>query len=319
MIRYPSKSSFSHDFYAAFRPSYASALYKTILDFHHGPREMAVDLGAGPGIVTRALAPSFTRVIGTDPSPGMLAKARSAATSPEVSNITYHEAAAECLPFVADGQADMVVSGQAAHWFDYPRVWSELSRILRDGGTLAFWGYKDPAFVGYAKATVILDRYAYGKGPELLGDYWLQPGRKMVQNQYRDIKPPEGEWDDVRRIEHEPTAAGKGAGQGTIMLQKKLTLAQCQQYIRTWSSYHAWKEAHPGVMRSDDGGSGDVVDEMFEEMVQAEEDWRLRLDWKEIQVDMEFGSGFLLARKRSGSIASSDRTEVLASLNSPCE
>jgi trans-aconitate 3-methyltransferase len=63
----------------------------------------------------------------------------------------------------------MVVAGQAAHWFDYSKVWPELSRKVRRGGTLAFWGYKDNVFVEYPKASRVLDRYCYGE--ETMGPY----------------------------------------------------------------------------------------------------------------------------------------------------
>ena len=87
----------------------------------------------------------------------------------------------------------MVVAGQAAHWFDYGKVWPELSRTVRRGGTLAFWGYKDNVFVEHPAASKVLDRYCYGEGT--MGPYWEQPGRGILRDLYRVVVPPEGEWE----------------------------------------------------------------------------------------------------------------------------
>ena len=229
----------------------------------------------------------------------MTATAKASTLKYDFPNIDFREAPAESLPFLEDGQVDMVVAGQAAHWFDYPRVWGELWRLLRREGTLAFWGYKDHAFVNHPRATAILRRYSHEQGPNFLGSYWAQPGRRIVEDQYHDIHPPVTDWADVRRIEYEPANMGKRAGAGTLMLERTMTLGQCKGYIRTWSSYHAWREAHPDTRTLGEGGTGDIVDEMFDEMVQVEPDWQLAgSTWEELPVDIEWGSGLLLARKR---------------------
>ncbi|KAI9799403.1 MAG: hypothetical protein M1833_004103 [Piccolia ochrophora] len=291
----PSKSTFSHSSYATFRPSYPTSLYQKLLAYHSAPRSLCLDLGSGHGVVARALAPSFTTVIGTDPSAGMVTQANS---SDNPSNLSFRGAPAESLPFIADGSVDMVVAGQAAHWFDHQRLWPEMARVVRESGTLAFWGYKDHVFVDYPRTTDILNHYAYGSGKELLGDYWGQPGRAIVQNKYRDIVPPAENWESVQRLEYEPGTYGPSSGEGDLFLSKKMTLRDCKSYIRTWSAFHAWVEAHPGVKKAEDGGRGDVVDEMFDKMVDAEDDWQQADRWPELEVRVEWGSGLLLARRR---------------------
>ena len=69
-------------------------------------------------------------------------------------------------------------------------------------------------------------------------------------------------------------------------------------YTRTWSSFHGWQEKNPEMRRKDDGGHGDIVDEMFQVMVDTEEDWRKGGDWRDKKVEIEWGSGLLLARRR---------------------
>ncbi|KAH0538583.1 hypothetical protein FGG08_004833 [Glutinoglossum americanum] len=214
-------------------------------------------------------------------------------------NTAFREASAESLPFLVDEEVDMVVAGQAAHWFDLPRLWPEMNRIVRKGGTLAFWGYKDHVFVDYPRATDILNQYCYGKGRDRLGDYWSEPGRSIVQRKLRDIQPPGEAWEDITRLEYEPAARGPKSGEGHLLLAKRMRLGDVEEYIRTWSSVHNWQQDHPGVKREKDGGEEDVVDQMFKRMMEAEEDWKQAVpSWKEKEVDVEWGSGILLARKR---------------------
>ena len=65
--------------YAAGRPPYPAALYDIISDHHSstgGLFNLVLDVGCGPGNVTRVLAPSFEHAIGVDASPGMIESAR---------------------------------------------------------------------------------------------------------------------------------------------------------------------------------------------------------------------------------------------------
>jgi ubiquinone/menaquinone biosynthesis C-methylase UbiE len=190
-----------------------------VLSYHRGSRNNAIDLGCGHGVVARFLSPSFTTVKGIDPSEGMLAKARSLSTD-STKNITYHTGNATTLG-VSDHSVDLVLVGQAAHWFPYPAAFTALHKALRPGGTLAFFGYKDPVFPHYPRASKILDDYAYGE--DKLGPHWPQPGRSIVQNKLRDIVPPttpadkggkESLWEAVTRIEYEPGTNGPNSGEG---------------------------------------------------------------------------------------------------------
>jgi SAM-dependent methyltransferase len=270
-----------------------------VLAYHQGRTNRCVDLGCGHGIVSRGFAPFFTTVIGTDPSSGMLEQATSmTAAKHDQSNIDYQQAAAEELPFLDSGSVDMVVAGQAAHWFDYTRLFPELKRILRKGGTLAFWGYSDHVFVDHPKATEIVTAYAYGNDERTLGPYWQQPGRSIVQNKLRDIEPPTGDWENIQRIEYEPAAYGRNAGDGTLLLEKRMKLIDCENYIRTWSSYHGWQEKFPRLKKREAGGTGDVVDEMFDDIRKTEPAWQKDQHWLEQEVDIEWPSGLLLARRR---------------------
>ncbi len=228
----------------------------------------------------------------------MIDQAQSSSPKVEYPNVEFREASAESSPFLEDGSVDMVVAGQAAHWFEYEKLFPEMKRIVRMNGTLAFWGYKDHVFVDYPRATKVMNDYAYTNNEGLLGPYWSQPGRSIVEDKLRAIKPPTKDWEDIQRIEYEPATNGPRSGQGTMFVSKRMKLGDCMSYIRTWSSFHGWREKHSHIKRREEGGKGDVVDEMFDEMVNAEEDWRKEGDWREKEVEIEWGTGLLLARRR---------------------
>ncbi|KAH7391611.1 putative Trans-aconitate 3-methyltransferase [Cadophora sp. MPI-SDFR-AT-0126] len=308
------KSTFNALTYATFRPTYPPQIFKTVLAYHasspNPKQHTLLDLGCGHGLISRSLSPNFTRVIGTDPSSKMIAQAISSTPHSnesedgnvepaKYSNIEFKQASAEDLWFVKDGELDMAVAGQAAHWFDYSRVWGELSRTVRKGGTVAFWGYKDNVFVDYPRATRILDKYCYGK--DKMGPFWEQPGRGILRNLLRDIVPPESEWEDVQRVEYEPNleGEGKGKGRGEVLMQRRLRLGEVEGYVRTFSAYWNWMEAHPEEKSRGEGGEGDVVDEMFDEMRAVEPEWREKGEgWRDVEVDNEWGSVILMARRK---------------------
>jgi len=236
-------------------------------------------------------------VIGTDPSEPMVKQAT--ASSSAYKNITFRTGSAEDLSGIEDGSLDMVVAGQAAHWFDYGKFWPAIARKVRKGGTLAFWGYKDNYFVDYPTATSILDEFCYGEGKETMGPYWEQPGRNILRELYREIVPPKADWEQVQRIEYQPKCEGKASGDGEVLMRGRMKLGEMEGYLRTFSAYHSWMSAHEGVKALKDGGEGDIADELFKKMLEAEPDWRAKGDaWRDIEVENEWGSVILLAKRK---------------------
>ena len=98
--------------------------------------ELVVELGAGTGKLTRAVAALGVRVIAVEPDPRMLAVLREG-------GLEGVEGSAEAIP-VGDAEADAVVAGSALHWFDLDAALPEFHRVLRPGGRLAFgWNHRD--------------------------------------------------------------------------------------------------------------------------------------------------------------------------------
>jgi len=136
--------------YARWRPTYPAALRDFLVGLippaperRDGRRPVIADLGCGTGISTRLLAAPDRRLIGIEPNADMLAEARRT-TPPELA-IDYRggEAAATGLPAAS---VDLVVAGQAFHWFDLEPTCAEIRRILIPAGfAAAFWNVRDEA------------------------------------------------------------------------------------------------------------------------------------------------------------------------------
>jgi SAM-dependent methyltransferase len=99
---------------------------------------IAVDLAAGTGLFTRALAGRAGQVVAVEPDERM--RRVLAARSPSVRVL---DGRAEDIP-LPDGCADAVLVSHAWHWFDPERAVPEIARVLADGGRLGvLWTSRD--------------------------------------------------------------------------------------------------------------------------------------------------------------------------------
>jgi SAM-dependent methyltransferase len=97
----------------------------------------ALDIGAGTGISTRALARVLGetwRITGIEPSADM--RAMAASEPHRGAQITYVEGTSEALP-CGPGAIGLILVAQALHWFDRPAFYAEAGRILAPDGALA--------------------------------------------------------------------------------------------------------------------------------------------------------------------------------------
>jgi len=103
------------------------------------PGEVVVDIGSGGGIDAFLAAKKVGKtgkVIGVDMTPAMLARARKAAEKGGYDQVEFRQGQAESLP-VEDGTADVVISNCVINLTrDKGKVFSEVFRVLRDGGRL---------------------------------------------------------------------------------------------------------------------------------------------------------------------------------------
>jgi SAM-dependent methyltransferase len=144
------------------------------------PGERVLDVGTGTGIVARraaARAADLGQIVGLDPTPGMLAVARTMGDREGLA-IEWHEGRAEALPF-ADGSFDLVLSQFALMFFaDRAAALTEMRRVLNAGGRLAlhvfqgierhpFYVTLDEAIVRHLGASGVGGIFALGDAEEL--------------------------------------------------------------------------------------------------------------------------------------------------------
>lgn len=140
-------------------------------------RDCVWDCACGSGQASLDLAVHFRTVIGTDLSAGQLAQAAAH------ERIRYRVALAE-QSGLESSSCDLVTVAQALHWFDLPRFYAEVRRVLRPDGLLAVWCY------GVA---TIPERYCDALFQDfhnsVVGPYW-QPERHLVETGYRTLAFP---------------------------------------------------------------------------------------------------------------------------------
>lgn len=197
--------------YRRFRPGYPAELYAWLATLTPG-RALAWDCATGNGQAARGLRTHFDRVVATDASAEQIAGAR------EDHAVEYRVAPASASG-LAEASVDLVAVAQALHWFADDAFYTEVRRVLRDGGVLATWGYGlirvddgvDP----------IVERF-YG---EVLGAYW--PRRRVhVENAYRDLLFP---FDEV-------------ADPPSFTIRASLSAADLIGYLGTWSAVKRCRE-----------------------------------------------------------------------------
>ena len=87
--------------------------------------QLVVELGAGTGKLTRAVAALGVRVVAVEPDPRMLAVLCGL-------GLEGVEGSAEAIP-LGDGVAEAVVAGSSLHWFELELARPENHRVLRRG------------------------------------------------------------------------------------------------------------------------------------------------------------------------------------------
>ncbi|WP_326763763.1 class I SAM-dependent methyltransferase [Streptomyces sp. NBC_01591] len=122
--------------YAEHRPDYAQAAVRWALEPAPGLR--VLDLGAGTGKLTATLVALGVDVIAVEPDPAMLTELRRA-----LPTVRALPGSAEAIP-LPDASVDVVLAGNAMHWFDMAVAGPEIARVLAPGGILAgLWNVMD--------------------------------------------------------------------------------------------------------------------------------------------------------------------------------
>ena len=169
---------------------------------------MAWDAATGNGQAALGLATHFDRVIATDVSAGQIGNAT------RHPRIEYRVGSAEESGLASDS-IDLVAVAAAIHWFDLPRFYEEVRRVIRDGGVLAAWTYH------VAHAGPPLDRVLGPFYRDVVGPHFA-PGARMVDARYEDLALP-----------------GEALRAPSLSVSVRWNADQVLRFVRTWSGVHA--------------------------------------------------------------------------------
>ncbi|RFU80112.1 methyltransferase domain-containing [Trichoderma arundinaceum] len=250
--------------YAKARRDYDPGVYKFIADHHKstgGQFDMMVDVGCGPGLAARGLAPFFAQVMGLDPSEGMITTARAfggvcASSIPirfEVS--AAEDLGANLMPPITDSSVDLITAANAAHWFDMSRFWHAAARILRPGGTVALWTSGEilvhPSMPNAAAIQAAMDEYA---DTHLKPFY--EPGNYIVRSRYADLPLPWTIAQQVEAFDKESFLRKEWAtGEKFFTGEAEVDLDTLEKLMATGSPQTRWRQAHPDAV----GTEQDIV------------------------------------------------------------
>jgi SAM-dependent methyltransferase len=243
--------------YANARRDYHPSLYQTVLDRHTstgGKLDLLLDVGCGPGLAIRVLAPHFTHAIGLDPSSGMVDTARSLGGVDSTSSpIHYELSTAEQLgsnlsPPIEDGSVDLITASNAAHWFNMPAFWVAAARVLKPGGTVALWTSGHVcAHPSMPNAEAIQAAFDAHQEKYLVPYY--EPGNLLTRNRYTTLPLPwtldspiaEFDQDSFFRKDWQ-------AGEEFFTGQPEVSLDLFEKMMATGSPQMRWHQAHPELV-----------------------------------------------------------------------
>jgi SAM-dependent methyltransferase len=199
------------DAYARSRPNYPAQLFDWLAT-QCAEHTLAVDVGCGNGQAALQLARHFDAVHAFDPSAAQLANAT------VYPHVHYAVAPAEHIP-LNDASVDLLFVAQAMHWFDFPRFFAEVERLLKPGARFCAVHYP------LLRVAPWMDRHIEHFELDTLANYWL-PERRHIDNAFCEVRFPF------------PRLATPA-----FIMRHHWTLPRLLDYIRTWSAVQRYTHA----------------------------------------------------------------------------
>ncbi|KAI9713572.1 MAG: hypothetical protein M1820_000954 [Bogoriella megaspora] len=251
--------------YARSRYAYAKELYQFLFGWHAargGSFEKLLDAGCGPGKATREMASSFDEVIGADAGPSMIETARNIGGITKTGKpIQWEISTAEELDKITgleENSIDVITGATCAHWFTMEEFWPVAAKVVKPGGTVAFWCQHElHVHPSHPRASIIKEQMEQFMNPDN-GAHEVE-GVRIVNNYYRDLKLPwqipqpvtafpeekyhRQEWDYDDNF-----ADGKDFFGGSLTI----TISQLEHLFGTSSIAVRWREAHPDLVGTDE-------------------------------------------------------------------
>ena len=192
------------DTYLKFRPTYPDELFAYLASLCP-EHDRVWDCATGNGQAAISLTKYFKQVIATDASEQQLKNAI------QNEKVEYKLALAEDSG-IASGSIDLVTVASAVHWFDHPKFYKEVDRVLKPGGVLAVWAYRENRVND--RVNPVIEKLSL----EVLRDYWPKESW-LVINSYKDLPFP---YDRIKTPVFECKA--------------KIDLKGLEGYFLSWSS-----------------------------------------------------------------------------------
>lgn len=227
--------------YHRLRPRYpAHVIDALIKGAALAPGDRVLEIGAGTGIATTALAERGLRITALEPGPAMAAIARRELAAFPTVNVV--ESAFEDWNLPTAPPFDLVVAATAFHWLDRATRLDRIAALLRPGGTLAILAYwhvagGDDAF--FAKA-----QHCYVR--------WM-PGASAAETLPAWDTPP-----DTAEIDAHPAFVRAG-----VHLWRETIVSTRQEYLDLLGTYSGHIALDPERRAGLLGCIGDLIDGEF--------------------------------------------------------
>ena len=200
--------------YVSTRPAYSSPFYDLIYNYHasHSSQwNLAHDVGCGAGQVTAELAGRFQHVIASEINDThlVIAEERLRRDFSEKQVSFRHSMGEQLAEHHPPGSTDLIAVAEAMVLMDEQTALQSFARLLRPGGTLAFWFYGRPTFgdaAVFREAQPLIDalmarnwnQVIRGSGPKRLAGFRRAAEGMSSWLDYVQLDPDI--WTDVHRI-----------------------------------------------------------------------------------------------------------------------
>ncbi len=137
--------------YVKYRPHYSHDVIgalRQVCDLK--PQHFVADVGCGTGLVAEIFLQNGNRVIGIEPNREMRIAGEQYLSAYQ--QFTMIDGSAESTP-LTQASVDLVVAGQAFHWFQPAETRAEFARILKPGGwAVLLWHHRDTQSTPFLQA-----------------------------------------------------------------------------------------------------------------------------------------------------------------------
>ncbi|MFT3893994.1 MAG: class I SAM-dependent methyltransferase [Anaerolineales bacterium] len=193
------------DQYAKNRPQYPDELFFYLSEISP-THSSAWDCATGNGQAAVSLAGYFAHVEATDFSAEQIGHA---IPHPKV---RYSLSPAEQTPFEKEA-FDLVTVATAFHWFDQPKFFQEVDRVLKPMGVLTIWSY------GFFSVNAEIDTFIDAELYKPIDPFWAEGNRQMFRG-YSDVSFP---FDAIQDLP-------------TFSMKMDWDLGQLLAFLQTWSA-----------------------------------------------------------------------------------